>query len=104
MNGLNKFLKQAAKMQQQLQAMQAELSKQLVEASTGGGAVKVVASCDERIISVEIDPALLKPEEREMLQDLILTAVNSALDKARQTVKQQLSKITGGLQLPGMGF
>lgn len=104
MAGIGKFLKQAARIQQQIQAVQESLSQRQVEASSGGGAVRVVATCDERIVSIEIDPELLRPEERDMVQDLVLTAVNAALEKARETAKAELSKVTGGLSIPGLGL
>ena len=102
MAGLNKLLKQAAQMQRQIQAIQESLAQRTVEAISGGGAVRVVARCDETIQSIEIQPDLLRPEEKEMVEDLVLTAVNAALEKAKETVQQELAKVTGGLPLPGL--
>lgn len=104
MTGMHKLLKQAAKIQEQIRSVQQSLARQQVEATTGGGAVRVVASCDERIISIEIAPELLRPEEQQMLQELILTAVNLALEKARETAKGELSKLTAGLPIPGLNL
>ena len=102
MAGINKLLKQAQKMQQEMLRIQEELKGKTVEVTTGGGAVRVVASCDIQIKSIEIEPEVVDPEDVEMLQDLILTGVNQALEKAQEEHQQQMSKLTGGMGLPGM--
>ncbi|MCD6340098.1 MAG: YbaB/EbfC family nucleoid-associated protein [Verrucomicrobia bacterium] len=101
MANLGKLFKQATRIQQQIQAAQESLAQRTVEAASGGGAVKVVARCDETIQSIKIDPKAIDPEDPEMLEDLVLAAVNSALEKAKATAKEELSKAAGGLPLPG---
>ncbi len=102
MAGLNKILKQAQKMQQELARVQEELKDKTVEVTAGGGAIKVVASCDMSIKSIEIKPDVIDPEDVDMLQDLIISGVNQALEKAQEEHQEQMAKITGGLGLPGM--
>lgn len=89
-------------MQARLNKIQEELEAKTVEASAGGGAVKVVANGQLRVQSVTIDPEVVDPEDVEMLQDLVTAAVNEALAKAQELAAQQLSALTGGMKLPGM--
>ena len=96
-------MKQAAKMQRQMQEAQAELADQIVEASSGGGAVKVTASCDGVVKSIQIDPAAVDAEAISMLEDMVLGAVNQALDKGRETQSAEMGKLTGGMG-GGMGL
>ena len=103
MAGLGKFLKQAQKMQEEMQRVQADLAQREVEASAGGGAVKAVARCDGSIASIKIDPKVVDPQEVEMLEDLVLGAVTNALELAKKTQSDEMSKITAGLNIPGMG-
>jgi nucleoid-associated protein EbfC len=95
-----------AKMAQQMQADMARAEKELadirVEGSAGGGAVKAVASGKRELISVTIDPAVVDPDDVEMLQDLVLAAVTEALTSARQAEEDRMARITGGMKLPGM--
>ena len=102
MAGLSKILKQAQKMQQELAKVQEELKDRTVEVTAGGGAIRVVASCDMRIQSIDIEPDLVDPEDVDMLQDLIISGVNQALEKAHEEHEQQMAKVTSGLGLPGM--
>ena len=99
-------MKQAAKMQRQMQEAQAQLAEQIVEASSGGGAVKVTASCDGVVKSISIDPDAVDTEDISMLEDMVLGAVNQALDKGRETQSAEMGKLTGGMGgdmgLPGL--
>ncbi len=96
-------MKQAQQIQAQIAKAQEELDSETVEASAGGGAVKVVATGKQSIASVTIDPVAVDPEDVEMLQDLVLAAANEALDKARAMAGERLGSITGGLGIPGLG-
>ena len=89
-------------MQQQMEQAQADLETKEYEASAGGGAVKVTAAGDMRIKSLAIDPSAIDPDDVEMLQDMILAAVNDALDSAETMAGQQMSAVTGGLNIPGL--
>lgn len=85
------------KLQEQMETIQAELAKETVTASVGGGAVKITVTGDQRVTAVEIDPDLLKDADAEMLQDLILTALNMALDDSRKLQQDRLGPLAGGL-------
>lgn len=100
MKNLNKLMKQAQKMQAQMAKIQEELGEKTVEATVGGGMVKVVVNGHKQLQSIEIDPAAVDPDDVEMLQDLILAAVNEAMDKADKMAQEELSKVTGGMNLP----
>lgn len=104
MGGMNRnqMMAQARKMQEQLLQAQERAQETEVSTSAGGGAVKVTATGAMRITSLTIDPEAVDPEDVEMLQDMILAAVNDALESAEQTASQQLSAITGGLNIPGL--
>jgi nucleoid-associated protein EbfC len=95
-------MKQAARMQRQVEETQARLASQTVEASSGGGAVQVVARCDNSIASLKIDPQAINPEDPQLLEDLILTAVNQALAQSREVYAQEMGKVTSGFSLPGV--
>src|SRR5476649_2928320 len=99
---LGKLMKQAQKMQQQIEVIQAELAARTVEATSGGGAVKVVAKCDGSIASIKIDPQALNPSDAQLLEDMILTAANQALGQAKDISNTEMGKITAGMSLPGM--
>lgn len=101
MGNMQKFLKQAQKMQAEMARVQEEVAARTVEASAGGGAVTVIANGRPEIVSVRLDPAAVDPEDVEMLQDLIVAATNEALHKATEMVAQAMSRFTGGLNLPG---
>ena len=88
---------QIQKLQEQLEMAQAQLAEETVTASAGGGAVKVTVTGDQRCHAVEIDPELLKDGDVEMMQDLLLTAFNSALDKSREMAAERLGPLAGGL-------
>ena len=96
-------MKQAARMQQQMEEVQAGLANRAIEATSGGGAVKVVAKCDGSIASIKIDPQALNPNDVQLLEDMVLTAANQALAQAKEIANSEMGKITSGLSLPGMG-
>ena len=102
MAGLGKFLKQAQKMQAEMQRVQEELAQREVEATAGGGAVKAVAKCDGTIASIKTDPKVVDPKDVEMLEDLVLGAVTNALQSAKKTQEEEMGKVTAGMNLPGM--
>ena len=101
--GLGNMMKQVQQMQAKMQAMQEELATMEVEATAGGGMVKVVVNGKSEIQSITIDPEVVDPDDVEMLQDLIVAAVKQAHEKAQELQSEQMSQITGGLNLPGMG-
>lgn len=97
MNNPMGMMNQIQKLQEQLQETQARLAEETVSVTAGGGAVKVTVTGDQRLRSIEIDPELLKDADVEMLQDLILTAVNSGLDKSRDLASERLGPLASGL-------
>lgn len=100
MKGLGDLMKKAQEMKASMDRLQEELSTREVEAGAGGGMVTVVATGAQEIASVKIDPSVIDPEEREMLQDLIQAAVNEALRKSKEMMQEEMGKITGGLPVP----
>ena len=102
MSSIGKVMKQAARVQRQIEEVQAQLADRTVEASSGGGAVKVVAKCDGSVASIRIDPQAINPGDAQLLEDLILTATNNALDQARQISSAEMGKVTSGFKLPGL--
>jgi DNA-binding YbaB/EbfC family protein len=103
MSSIGKLMKQAARMQQQMEQVQAQLAARTVEATSGGGAVKVTAKCDGSISSIKIDPAALNPSDAQVVEDMILTAANQALGQAKEIANSEMGKVTAGLNLPGIG-
>lgn len=99
---MQQMMKQAQRMQQEMQRLQAELELREVEASAGGGMVKVVATGKKEIKSITIAPEAVDPDDVEMLQDLIMAAVNEAIRAAEDMVQSEMSKVTGGLNLGGL--
>ncbi|WP_353893310.1 YbaB/EbfC family nucleoid-associated protein [Proteinivorax hydrogeniformans] len=97
---MNKAMKQMKKMQSDMAKMQEELKEKTVEATAGGGAVKVVANGHKEVKDIAIDPEAVDPDDVEMLQDLVLAAVNEALKTADDMVEKEMQKVTGGMQLP----
>lgn len=97
---MGKMLKQVQKMQQDMQKAQEELANKTAEATVGGGAVQVVANGKNEIVSLIIKPEVIDPEDAEMLQDLVMSAVNEALRKAQEMAQSEMTKVTGGLNLP----
>lgn len=102
MSSIGKLMKQAARIQKQLEAKQAELAAKTVESTSGGGAVKVVARCDGTIASIKMDPQAVNPADVGMLEDLVLTAANNALTQAKEIQNQEMGTVAGGLNLPGL--
>ena len=102
MSGIGKLMKQAARMQQQMEQVQAQLAARTVEATSGGGAVKITARCDGTIASVKIDPQALNPSDAQLLEDMIVTAANQALGQAKEISTVEMNKITTGFSLPGL--
>jgi DNA-binding YbaB/EbfC family protein len=99
---MNNLLKQAQKMQQQMQKMQEELENKKFEASVGGGAITAVANGKRQIVDISIKQDVVDPDDVEMLQDLVITAVNEALKKAEEETAKEMGKLTGGMNIPGM--
>ncbi len=93
------MMQQLQKLQQQIETTQAELAEETVTATVGGGAVKIVVTGDQRCRSIELDASLLEEGDIEMLQDLLLTAINSALDQSREMAAERLGPLAGGLPL-----
>ena len=100
---MNALMKQAQKMQKQMEETQAALAEQVIETTSGGGAVKVKVSGKKEIVAVTIDPEVVDPEDVEMLEDLIMAAANEALRKMDEVSQSSMAKITGGLG-GGFGF
>lgn len=100
--GFGNIMKQAQMMQQKMARMQEELANREVEASAGGGMVTARVNCKQQLLSLSIEPAVVDPDDIEMLQDLVVAAVNEAIDKSQQVAQEEMAKITGGLNLPGM--
>jgi DNA-binding YbaB/EbfC family protein len=99
---LGGLMKQAQALQRKMQELQAELGERTVTAQAGGGMVEAVVNGRQELVSLNIDPEVATPDDVDMLQDLVLAAVNEALNRSREMVAQDMSKLTGGLQIPGM--
>lgn len=100
---MNKLMKQAQKLQRDMEKMQADLDEMTVNASSGGGAVTVVISGKRELVSIEIEPEVVDPEDTEMLQDLIIAAVNEGIRKADDLVNSEMGKLAGGMgSIPGL--
>jgi DNA-binding YbaB/EbfC family protein len=102
MKGMGQMMKQAQQLQARMLKMQAELAERTVESAVGGGMIKVVANGRQQVVSIHIEKEVVNPEDVEMLQDLILAAVNDALTKSHEMVASEMGKLTGGLNLPGL--
>jgi nucleoid-associated protein EbfC len=102
--GFGNMMKEAQKLQQQMAALQEEIAKRKVEATAGGGMVTVEANGKQELLSIKIDPEVISKDDAQMLEDLVLAACNEALRKSRELVQQELSKLTGGLKIPGLGM
>ncbi len=98
--GLGNMMKQVQQMQAKMAEMQEELANMEVEGSAGGGMVKVVTNGKHELVSITIDPEVVDPEDVDMLQDLIAAAINQAREKVAETQAEQMSSLTGGLNLP----
>lgn len=104
MSSIGKLMKQAARMQQQMEQIQADLAKRTVEATSGGGAVKVTAKCDGTIAAIKIDPQALNPADAQVVEDMVLLAVNQALAQAKEISNAEMGRATAGFNLPGLGM
>jgi nucleoid-associated protein EbfC len=100
--GMGNLLKQAQEMQARITKIQEELAQKTVDGSAGGGMVQVTVNGQMNLCAVKIDPAVINAEEKDMLEDLILAAVNDGMRKARDMVSTEMSKITGGFKIPGL--
>ena len=103
MKGMGNMMKQAQKLQAKMLRMQDELAEKTVESSAGGGMVRVVADGRQRVRAISIEKEVVDPEDVDMLQDLVLAAVNDALNKAQEMVSAEMAKLTGGMNIPGLG-
>ena len=99
---MSNMMKQAQKLQARMLQLQDELAEKTVETTAGGGMVKVVANGSQRLVAIELEKEVVDPEDIEMLQDLILAAVNDALEKSHQMVADAMGKLTGGMNIPGL--
>jgi len=100
--GLGNILKQAQQMHAKISELQEEMAGKTVEASSGGGMVNIVMNGKQEVVSVRIEPEVVNREDVEMLQDLIAAAVNEAVRKSQEMVTEEMKKITGGLNIPGL--
>ena len=100
--GMANLQRMAQQMQQEMLRIQGELETMTVDGSAGGGVVKAVVTGKQEVVSVTIDPAAVDPADVEMLQDLIVAAINDALRSSRQVAEEKMAAVTGGLRLPGM--
>ncbi len=102
MKDLSGMMKQAQKLQAKMMAMQEELGDRTVSAQAGGGMVEAVVNGRQELLTLRIDPEVVVAEDVEMLQDLILAAINEALSRSREMMATEMSKLTGGMQIPGL--
>lgn len=100
--GLGGMLKQAQKIQAQLAKIQEEMAQKTIEASSGGGMVTVVVNGKQEVISLRIEREVIDPDDVDMLQDLVLAAVNEGMRKSQEMVTEEMKKLTGGLSIPGL--
>jgi nucleoid-associated protein EbfC len=102
MNQMKNLMKQAQHLQNKMAKMQEEMASKTIEVSVGGGMIKVVANGKQEIVSIRIEKEVVNPDDVEMLQDLILAAVNDALAQSQKMVSDEMSKLTGGMSIPGL--
>ena len=102
--GFGDMMKQIQKMQVKMEEVQKELENKRVEGTSGGGMVKVVANGKQEILEIKIDPEVVNKEDVEMLEDLVLAAVNQAREKSVEVQNDEMAKLTGGMKIPGMPF
>jgi DNA-binding YbaB/EbfC family protein len=100
--GMGNIMKQAQQMQQKIMKLQEELAQRTVEASVGGGMVTVTVNGKSEVLRIKIEPQAVDPDDVEMLEDLVVAGVNEALRKAQEMVAEEMSKLTGGLKIPGL--
>lgn len=99
---LNQMMKQAKKMQQQLEQAKAEAEEKVISASAGGGAITLEMNGRQEVLSLTLKPEVVDPEDLDMLQDLIIAAINNAIKTSQEMVSSEITKITGGFSLPGL--
>ncbi len=104
LGGLGGLMKQMQQMQGKMQELQSEMEEMVIEGSAGGGMVKVECNGKNDLLSVKIDPEVVNPDDIEMLQDLVVAAVNQARQKASEAQAEKMSSLTGGLNIPGMNL
>ena len=102
--GFGDMMKQIQKMQAKMEEVQKELENKRVEGTSGGGMVKVIANGKQEILEIKIDPEVVNKEDVEMLEDLVLAAVNQARGKSVEIQNEEMAKLSGGLKIPGMPF
>jgi hypothetical protein len=102
MKGMGNMMKQAQKLQAKMLRLQDELAEKTIESTAGGGMVKVVANGKQQIVAIQIEKEVVDPDDVEMLQDLIMAAVNDSLTKSQEMVSAEMAKLTGGLSIPGI--
>ena len=102
MVGIGKFLKQAQKMQKDMSKIQAEMANKTVEATAGGGMVTVIVNGNQEITGIKIEKEVVDSDDIEMLENLVIAAVNEGLRKSKEMVTGEMSKLTGGLNIPGL--
>ena len=100
--GLNNIMRQAQRMQSKISDIQEEIGEEAFEASTGGGVVTATVNGNQEVLSVELDPEVMDPEDVEMVEEMITGAVNQALEKASEKMNEEIEKVTGGMNLPGL--
>ena len=100
--GMGNLFKQAQQMQQKMAKLQDELGQRTVEASVGGGMVSVTVNGKNEVLSLKIEPQVVDPDDIEMLEDLVLAGVNEALRKSQEMISDEMSKLTGGMKIPGL--
>ncbi len=99
---MNNMMKQVQKMQKEMQEAQAKIEEQEFEATAGGGAIKVVVNGRKEVIKIDLKPEIVDPDDIELLQDLVMVAVNEALKTADETMSKSMDKLTGGMNVPGL--
>ncbi len=102
MKNMGKLMKQAQQLQTRMTKLQEELADRTIEATAGGGMVTVVANGKQEIVSIRIEKEVVDPEDVEMLQDLVLAAVNEALTRSQNMASEEMNKLTGGFNIPGL--
>ena len=100
--GMGGMLKQAQQLQSKIFKLQEEMADRTVETSVGGGMVSVVANGKQEVVSIKVDPEVVDPDDVQMLEDLLVAGVNDALKKAQDMISQEMTKLTGGFNIPGL--
>ena len=102
MSSIGKLMKQAARIQKQMEDVQNQLAARTVEATSGGGVVKVIARCDGTIAAIKIDPQAVNPSDVQLLEEMIISAANNALGQAKEISTAEMGKVTQGFNVPGL--